>query len=83
MTFLAFVLFTASFTFIGLLSAPRSEDESTVDPYLQITYLPFYSSAAVFAFLNFVVYGTVMAIRNCVKYVRYGVTTENDYYSQH
>lgn len=84
MTFLAFVLFTASFTFIGLLSAPRSKDDSSaVDPYLQITYLPFYSSAAVFTFLNFIVYGTVMAIRNCIKYMRYGVTTENDYYSQH
>ena len=47
-----------------------------------ITYLPFYSSAAAFTVLNFLVYGTVIAIGNCVKYIRYGVTTENDYYSE-
>ena len=48
---------------------------------LQITYLPFYSSAAVFTVLNFVVYGAFMAIRNCVRYVRFGVTSANDYYN--
>ena len=48
----------------------------------QITYLPFYSSAAVFTVLNFAVYGTLIGIINCVRYVRYGVCNTSDYYTR-
>mmetsp|Transcript_15918 Transcript_15918/g.21572 ORF Transcript_15918/g.21572 Transcript_15918/m.21572 type:complete len:92 (-) Transcript_15918:971-1246(-) len=48
---------------------------------LPITYLPFYSSAAVFTVLNFIVYFTCIGIRNCVRHVRYGVTSASDYYT--
>ena len=51
-------------------------------PLPQITYLPFYSSAAVFTVLNFLVYGTFIGIINCVRYARYGVCNSNDYYTQ-
>ena len=46
-----------------------------------ITYLPFYSSAALFTVFNFVVYGTIMTIKSCVRYLRFGVTSSNEYYS--
>ena len=44
--------------------------------------MPFYSSAAVFTVLSFVVYLTFMAISNCVRYVRYGVTSQSDFYTE-
>ena len=91
LTFAAFLLFTASFTFIGILSAPmltqfdeaqNNKQLEYSNPLLQITYLPFYSSAAVFTVLNFLVYGTFIGIINCVRYMRYGVCNSNDYYTQ-
>lgn len=45
------------------------------------TYLPFYSSAAVFTVFNFLVYGSFIWIRNCVGYARFGVTSSSDYYT--
>ena len=32
--------------------------------------------------LNFVVYGLIVGIRNCVRYVRFGVTNPSEYYTQ-
>ena len=45
------------------------------------TYLPFYSGAAVFTVFNFLVYGTFIGVRNCIRYVRYGVTSTSDFYT--
>ena len=60
--------------------AEKGESEgATVESSL--AYLPFYSSAAVFAVLNFLLYGTITGIQNCVRYVRFGVLTSNDYYT--
>ena len=36
---------------------------------------------AVFTVLSFVVYGAFIAIRNCVRYARFGVLSTNDYYT--
>ena len=58
-----------------------TDTEEAKSSILQITYLPFYSSAAVFTVLNFLVYGTFIAIRNCVRYARYGVTGSNEFYT--
>ena len=83
LTFAAFILFTSAFTFIGVLSAPlltsqeqvssKTAEHHAISDFPQINYLPFYSGAAVFTVLNFVVYGTLMGIINCVRYARYGV----------
>ena len=42
--------------------------------------MPFYSSAAFFAVFNFIVYGMFIAVGNCARYVRFGVSSSNDYY---
>lgn len=76
------MFFTASLTCIGVLSANSvSETTGSTEVDQSTTYLPFYSSAAVFTVLNFVVYGSFIGIRNCVRYIRYGVTSASDYYT--
>ena len=57
-------------------------EEAGVTSPVQITYLPFYSSAAVFTVLNFLVYGAFICIRNFIRYMRFGVFSTNDYYTQ-
>ena len=49
---------------------------------LQYTYLPFYSSAAAFTVLSFLVYLTFIALSNCVRYIRFGVTNQSDFYTE-
>ena len=84
MSLVSFLFFTASLTCIGVLSAPTMSDRAKagdIEVENSRTYLPFYSSSAVFTVLNFIVYGAFIGIRNCVKYMRFGVTSSSDYYT--
>lgn len=65
----------------ALTVTEKGSDAADMDIDQSLTYLPFYSSAAVFTVLNFVVYGSFIGMRNCVRYMRYGVTSASDYYT--
>ena len=80
MAFIAMVLSAIMMTCISLTSVPplpleTSNSEITVD------YLPFYSSNGICAIFTFGIVAVFMVTKNIVKYIRFGVSGQNDYYT--
>ena len=82
MTFIASILLAIILTCIAMTSVPLISLEVNHQART-VHYLPFYSSTSMFAILAFAIIGTFMIIKNIVNYVRFGVGSQNDYYTPH
>ena len=80
MALIAMLLSALTLTCISLTSIPALSSEVD-NAERRVEYLPFYSSNGIFAIITFGIIVTFMIIKNIVKYVRFGVSGQNDYYT--
>lgn len=82
---LALFLLSAFFVLLDQFSAPKIqvaiEMEELGDLTSLVPYMPFYAAAPSFILMNLIVMGLFMIAKNVFKYVKFGVTAPNDYYT--
>ena len=80
MTLIAAILSTIMLICISLTSVPKLASEIQ-NSEKTVKYFPFYASNGIFAIAMFVIVATFMIIKNIVKYIRFGVSGQSDYYT--